>query len=98
MDKFWSGPNPMKRTLKELDNMERRLNVVLEGCMTPEEIEARKKNKFGNEKKRLTDLLKDIRVVCLFKFITDFQIFLCRKSFKEIQSFSKKVSARNPQF
>lgn len=40
--------------------MERRLNIVLEGCLSPEELEARKNNKFGLEKKRLVDLLTKI--------------------------------------
>ena len=58
----------MKRTLKELECMERRLNIVLEGCLTPEELEERKKNRFDHEKKLFVKRLQDIRRVSFFYF------------------------------
>lgn len=53
----------IKKTLKELECMERRLNVVLEGCLTPEELAARKKDRYESERKKLLALLDQIKTV-----------------------------------
>ena len=60
----FKGPNAAKSTLKELESLERRLNIVYEGCLSKEELEARKNNKFENDKKRLVEMLQKINSVC----------------------------------
>ena len=66
--------NVMKRTLKDLECMERRLNIVLEGCLSPEELEERKKNRFDIEKKKYVQRLTDIRNVFMFLLLQHYLI------------------------
>ncbi|KAH7830833.1 Syntaxin of plants 7 (Syp7) [Monocercomonoides exilis] len=55
------GSAQLKKAIRELDNMERRLNYVVEKCLSPEELEKRRNDRFGTERKRLLSLLTRVR-------------------------------------
>lgn len=64
--------------MEELKLIERQLEVVIDGCMSEEEKKRRAKDKFGQKRKEVINMLDQTRAVCYFYifFIQFFNYFL----------------------